>query len=80
MYVQQDTDGDGTGDRCDADLDGDMILNQYDTCYNVYNVRQRDSDRDGYGDVCDNCPRKKNRNQVCHIISVLYNSHVRTAY
>ena len=29
---QSDTDGDGTGDECDADLDGDGVDNSDDNC------------------------------------------------
>jgi hypothetical protein len=46
-------DGDGLGDPCDNNLDGDRLLNGKDNCPSVYNPTQEDSDRDGFGDICD---------------------------
>ncbi|XP_028025443.1 cartilage oligomeric matrix protein [Bombyx mandarina] len=60
---QEDTDGDGTGDVCDSDMDDDDIPNQVDNCPRKYNPQQDDMDSDGVGDVCDNCPRVRNTNQ-----------------
>ncbi|XP_037080136.1 cartilage oligomeric matrix protein-like [Pollicipes pollicipes] len=63
---QDDTDGDGTGDACDEDADGDNVLNVPDNCPLVGNVDQRDSEpagADRRGDVCDNCPTVPNPNQ-----------------
>lgn len=57
---QTDSDGDGTGDVCDAvdnnDDDRDWIINAYDNCPVKANPDQTDSDGDGIGDVCDATP------------------------
>jgi len=50
---QADTDRDGQGDACDADLDGDGAANANDNCATIANVDQADLDRDGQGDACD---------------------------
>ncbi len=62
---QDDADGDGTGDSCDActDTDGDGYGNlgfpastcELDNCPSVYNPGQEDADGDGIGDSCDFC-------------------------
>lgn len=41
---QLDTDGDGKGDECDPDCDGDGISNTQDNCMLVYNPDQADMD------------------------------------
>jgi hypothetical protein len=48
-----DVDSDGTGDVCDADIDGDTDLNAADNCPLKANADQADADSDGIGDVCD---------------------------
>ena len=50
---QADLDGDGFGDACDEDLDGDGKFNHLDNCPSHPNPRQKDSDNDGKGDPCD---------------------------
>ena len=50
---QADTDGDGKGDACDADLDGDGVDNGIDNCPIDPNNSQADLDGDGLGDACD---------------------------
>ena len=69
---QVDFDDDGGGDQCDADSDGDGILEQdpnilgscaggvtalcLDNCPRTPNAAQGDGDSDGVGDDCDTCP------------------------
>jgi hypothetical protein len=50
---QSDLDGDGIGDACDPDMDGDAVANAIDNCAGMANVDQLDLDRDGKGDGCD---------------------------
>jgi len=56
---QEDIDGDGFGNACDAtdnrptDKDGDSITDEVDNCPAMHNVGQADLDKDGIGDACD---------------------------
>jgi len=52
---QKDMNGNGIGDACDTDIDGDGILNETDNCPSNSNIDQLDSDSDGTGDACDQC-------------------------
>ncbi|MEI8257474.1 MAG: thrombospondin type 3 repeat-containing protein, partial [Deltaproteobacteria bacterium] len=72
--TQDDADGDGQGDVCDAlpctradgtaacvgDVDGDGVLDAADNCPTVPNATQLDTDTDGHGDACDPCPTVAN--------------------
>uniref|UniRef100_A0A672RMP3 Thrombospondin-4-B n=1 Tax=Sinocyclocheilus grahami TaxID=75366 RepID=A0A672RMP3_SINGR len=60
---QEDADGNGKGDACDPDADGDGILNEQDNCWLTPNINQRNSDKDSHGDACDNCIRVDNPDQ-----------------
>jgi hypothetical protein len=75
---QQDSDGDGVGDLCDPDLDGDTFDNLSDTCpWLRTEVAEPDIDADGQGNACDadddgdavpdgedNCPLVANADQA----------------
>lgn len=64
---QKDSDGDGQGDLCDADLkddDGDGVPNGRDNCVNTANTQQLDGDGDGVGDVCDPDTRDTDNDNV----------------
>ncbi|MCH8146898.1 MAG: thrombospondin type 3 repeat-containing protein [Planctomycetes bacterium] len=56
---QEDCDGDGAGDACDAEADGndgDGVCQGVDNCPFRNNPGQEDTDGDGVGDACDPCP------------------------
>jgi uncharacterized protein DUF4394/thrombospondin type 3 repeat protein len=53
---QADMDGDGQGDACDSDIDGDGVDNTAETARGT-NPRNADSDGDGVRDGADLCPR-----------------------
>ena len=60
---QEDTDGDGQGNACDAcshdvdnDMDEDGRCGNVDNCPTIANAHQEDADNDGLGDACDSCP------------------------
>ncbi len=50
-----DIDGDGWGDACDWDMDGDGHANAADNCPQAHNPSQADADGDGLGNSCDDC-------------------------
>ena len=54
-FDQADSDGDGTGDVCDADFDsdGDGVGDLVDNCDHVANPTQANADGDRFGDACD---------------------------
>jgi hypothetical protein len=62
--VQADLDGDGLGDGCDVDRDGDRVDNLHDNCPSTSNADQSDRDHDLRGDLCDNCPDAANYDQI----------------
>jgi Thrombospondin type 3 repeat len=68
---QKNSDGDGQGDACDADLtdpnrvdsrcdsDNDGVYDRNDNCPLVFNPNQKDKNKNGIGDVCEQKPVKK---------------------
>ena len=48
-----DTDTDNIGDLCDADIDGDGVVNEEDNCVYDLNADQEDTDEDDFGNACD---------------------------
>jgi hypothetical protein len=63
-YAGQDCDSDGVPDQCQADRDGDNIIDACDKCPDLAGANQDDADGDGVGDACDNCPAAANPTQV----------------
>ncbi|CAH1239227.1 COMP [Branchiostoma lanceolatum] len=61
---QLDMDGDGKGDECGEDIDGDGVMNDQDNCPLIPNPDQVDSDGDGVGSMCDNCVSTPNPDQA----------------
>lgn len=53
---QADSDGDGIGDACEDDYDGDGIINDLDNCPYTPNANQNDWDGNGTGDACEIIP------------------------
>ena len=51
------------GDICDGDIDGDLTVNELDTCPHQMISGHRDTDGDGIPDVCDNCVETPNTYQ-----------------
>jgi hypothetical protein len=52
---QADLDGDGQGDACDDDIDGDGVSNAAEAARGT-DSRKADTDGDGVGDAADSCP------------------------
>lgn len=53
---QRDLDGDRAGDACDADDDGDGVVDASDNCPWAVNADQTDWDGDRVGNACDGTP------------------------
>lgn len=59
ISVTEDLDGDGAGNNCDLDNDGDGVHDYFDNCPMLVNANQANSDGDLLGNLCDPLPSKK---------------------
>jgi len=61
---QTDSNSNGIGDACEADRDGDTIIDVSDNCPTTSNPDQTDSDGDGIGDACESVPPPTPQNLI----------------
>ena len=69
----EDLDGDGLGDICDPDRDGDGVPNGSDNAPSTYNPDQADSDSDGNPDVLDHDQDGDTKNDKGAVVSTSAN-------
>ena len=62
---QTDTDGDGKGDACDDDIDGDGLPNSAETAIGT-DPKKVDTDGDGVNDKADQCPLQAGSANGCN--------------
>lgn len=62
--LQENLDGDESGDICDEDRDGDDVANGTDNCPDVANSAQTNGDGDPLGNLCDCDPDRGDRYQT----------------